>query len=267
MTLDILDNESRLVRHYSSKEKKIAEQPPEWPDLEKPKEVIPAEAGMNRFPWDLRYEPPVKIPNAFYGGIGPQGPLALPGTYQVKLTVGGQSQTQPLELRLDPRVKDVSMADLQKEFDLSMKIRDANNRLHVAVNQIRELRGDLETMRKWAGDSQQAQPVIAAAKQLDQKMSPVEEKLIQVKMKSSEGNLGFPSELNEALDSLSHSEDYADAAPTAQMYQVFDLLNRRLEAQLAKWQQIMAQDLPALNQLLHSHRMPALHAPSGSPGD
>jgi len=265
VTLDILDSHSQVVRHYSNKEKKIAEQPPEWPDQEKPLEVIPAEAGMNRFPWDLRYDAPVKIPDAFYAGIGPQGPLAVPGTYQVKLTVGGQSQTQPLELRPDPRAKDVTAADLQKEFDLSMKIHDANNRLHLAVNQIRELRGELDTLRKWAGDSPQAQPVVAAAKQLDQKMTPIEEELIQVKMKSSEGNLNVPNKLNEALDSLSHSEDSADSAPSAQMYQVFDLLNRRLDTQLAQWQEILSKDLPALNQLMHSQAMPSLQAPSGMP--
>jgi len=265
VTLDILDSQGRPVRHYSSKEKKIAEQPPEWPDQEKPKEVIPAEAGMNRFPWDLRYEPPVKIPGAFYSDIGPLGPLAVPGSYQVKLTADGQSRTQPLELRLDPRVTNVSAADLQKEFDLGMKIREANNRLHVAVNQIRQLRHELETLRQWAGDSQQAQPVIAAAKQFDQKMTPIEEDLIQVKMKSTEGNLGFPNKLNEALDSLSHAEDTADSAPTAQMYQVFDLLNRRLETQLAKWQEIVSKDLPALNQLMHAQGVPDLQAPTGMP--
>ncbi len=265
VTLDILDSQGKVVRHLSSKEKNIAEQPPEWPDQEKPKEVIPAEAGMNRFPWNLRYEPPVKIPNAFYSGNGPQGPLAVPGTYQVKLTADGQSQTQPLELRPDPRVTGVSAADLQKEFDLSMKIREANNRLHLAVNQIRELRSNLETLRKWAGDSPQAQPVVAAAKQLDQKMTPVEEELIQVKMKSTEGNLSFPNKLNEALDSLSHSEDATDSAPTAQMYQVFELINHRLEAQLAQWQEILNKDLPALNQLMHSQAMPSLQAPSGMP--
>jgi photosystem II stability/assembly factor-like uncharacterized protein len=161
VTLDILDSQGRLVRHYSSKEKKIAEQPPEWPDQEKPKEVIPAEAGMNRFPWDLRHEPPIKIPGAFYSDIGPRGPLALSGTYQVKLTADGQSRTQPLELRLDPRVTNVSAADLQKEFDLGMNIREANHRLHLAVNQIRQLRSELDTLRQWAGDSQQVQPVIA----------------------------------------------------------------------------------------------------------
>ncbi|MBZ5645876.1 MAG: glycosyl hydrolase [Acidobacteriia bacterium] len=267
VTLDILDAQGGLVRHYSSKEKKIAEQPPEWPDQEKPKEVIPAEAGLNRFAWDLRHEPPIKIPGAFYSGIGPQGPLALPGAYQVKLTIGGQTQTQPLELRMDPRVKNVSLDDLQKEFELGKKIRDANSRLHIAVNQIRQLRGELETLRKWAGTSQGAAPVIAAAEQLDKKMTPIEEQLIQVKMKSSEGNLRYPNMLNEQLDSLSHTADAADAAPTGQLYKVFDDLKRKLEAELAQWADIVQKDLPALNQLMRSQGVPALEAPSGNPAD
>jgi hypothetical protein len=58
VTLDILDAQGKLVRRLSSKEKKTFEQPPEWPDLEPPKTTIAAEAGMNRFPWDLRYESP-----------------------------------------------------------------------------------------------------------------------------------------------------------------------------------------------------------------
>jgi hypothetical protein len=84
-------------------------------------------------------------------------------------------------------------------------------------------------------------------------------------MKSSEGNLSFPNKLNEALDSLSHAEDGADSAPTAQMYQVFETLNRRLEEQLAKWQEILKKDLPALNELMHSQGMPSLQAPTGIP--
>jgi photosystem II stability/assembly factor-like uncharacterized protein len=267
VTLDILDQQGKVVRHYSSKEKKIGEQPPEWPDQEKPQEVIPAEAGMNRFPWDLRYDPPVKIPGAFYAGIGPQGPLAVPGTYQVRLTASGESQTQPLELRLDPRVTNVSAADLQKEFELSMKIRDANNRLHVAVNQIRQLRGELETLQKWAGDNQQAQAVVSAARHFDAKMAPIEEELIQVKMKSSEATLAFPGKLNEELDALSHTEDGADSAPTVQMYQVFEMLNRRLEEQLVRWQEVLNKDLPSLNQLMRANAVPALQAPNGIPSE
>jgi hypothetical protein len=267
VALDILDAQGKLVRHYSSVQKKMAEQPPEWPDQIKPAELIPANAGMNRFAWDLRYEPPVKIPGAFYSGNGPQGPLAVPGKYQVRVTANGQSQTQPLELRFDPRVKNVTEADLQKEFDLGMQIRESNNRLHIAVNQIRELRNQLDTLKKWAGNGDRGKAVVQAAEQLDKKMTPIEEELIQVQMKSSEGNLRYPNKLNEQFDSLMHTEDSSDAAPTQSTTAVYEMLNKQLEAQLAKWQQVLSTDLPALNQLMHSNNVPAIEAPKGIPGE
>ena len=63
VTLDIKDSQGRLIRSFSSQKKKTAfEQPPEWPEQLKPVELIPDEAGMNRFPWNLRYESPVETP-------------------------------------------------------------------------------------------------------------------------------------------------------------------------------------------------------------
>ena len=88
VALDILDSSGKVVRHLSSKEKKENEQPPEWPDRVERVKTIPANEGMNRFAWDLRYDDPIQIPGAFYSSTGPRGPLALPGDYQVKLTVG-----------------------------------------------------------------------------------------------------------------------------------------------------------------------------------
>ena len=265
VTLDILDAQGKLVRHLSSKEKKGFEQPPEWPDQEIPKETIPAEAGMNRYAWDLRYESPAKIPGAFYSGLGPLGPLALPGTYQAKLAAGSFTQTVPLELRMDPRLKNVTQADLQKEFELAMKIRDRNNELHTAVNQIRELGAELMTLKKWSGESAQAKQVIEAADALDKKMTPIEEILIQVKMKSSEGNLRYPNQLNEQFDSLSHTIEYADAAPTRPQYAVYDFLNGKLQEQLNALREVLDRDLPALNELMRKTGVPALTVPSGTP--
>jgi photosystem II stability/assembly factor-like uncharacterized protein len=264
VTIDILDAQGRTVRHLSSQAKKTYEQPPEWPDQVVPQPTIPAEAGMNRYGWDLRYEPPVKIPGAFYQGLGPQGPLAVPGGYQVKLTAGSFTQTVRLELRLDPRLKKVTAADLQKEFDLSMKLRDSNNALHTAVNQIRELRSDLETLKKWAGDSPQAKEVVAAADALDKKMTPIEERLIQVKMKSSEGNLKYPNELNQALAILTSTVEYADAAPTQPQNEVYEMLNTNLQAQLKALHEVFSHDLPALNELMHKTGVPELTVPSGT---
>src|SRR5207248_1768491 len=98
VTLDIIDAQGKLVRHLSSKEKKENEQPPEWPDRVEAPKTIPANEGMNRFAWDLRYNEPIQIPGAFYSTNGPRGSLALPGDYQMKLTANGKTQTATLHL-------------------------------------------------------------------------------------------------------------------------------------------------------------------------
>src|SRR5438045_7569560 len=103
VSLDIIDSSGKVVRHLSSKEKKEGEQPPEWPDRVERVKTIPANEGMNRFAWDLRYDDPIQIPGAFYSSTGPTGPLALPGDYQGKLNVGGKSKTAPLHLAIHSR--------------------------------------------------------------------------------------------------------------------------------------------------------------------
>src|SRR5262249_23417179 len=95
MTLEILDAEGGLVRKDSNIDKKTgADEPEEDPFAEKPAELLPAEAGMNRFAWDLRHDRPVKVPGgeAVFSDYKPKGPIVLPGKYQVRLTVAGKSQ-------------------------------------------------------------------------------------------------------------------------------------------------------------------------------
>ncbi|HWX53908.1 MAG TPA: glycosyl hydrolase [Verrucomicrobiae bacterium] len=260
--LEIFDSAGKLVRSLSSKAKKGEEQPPEWPDQVKEVTTIPADEGMNRYAWNLRWEPPVKIPGAFYTGNGPQGPLALPGKYTVKLTVGKQTQTQPLEIVLDPRVKNASAEDLQKQFDLGLQVREANTELHRAVNQIRELRAQLKLLnQRYDGDSR-LKPLLQQAEMLDKRMTPVEEELIQVNMKGSEANLAFPNKLNEEFDSFS-SAIQGDYAPTQQHYEVYKLLRGQLDQQMATWKQIMATDVQAFNDSVKNSNVPALYLPAG----
>ncbi len=260
--LEIFNSAGKLVRSLSSKEKKGAEQPPEWPDQVKEVTTIPAGEGMNRYAWNLRWEPPVKIPGAFYTGNGPQGPLALPGKYTVRLTVGTVSQTQPLEIMPDPRVKNVSMADLQKQFDLGMQVRDANTDLHRAINQIRELRAQLKMLTQRFENDPKLKPLIQNAEALDRKLAPVEEDLIQVNMKGSEANLAYPNKLNEEFDTFSASIQ-GDFIPTAQQYQVLKLLRGQLDQLLAAWKRILATDVQAFNESVKNNNIPTLYLPSG----
>src|SRR5713101_15911 len=257
--LEILDADGKLVRRFSSRQKKEAEQPPEWPDQIKEITTLPAAAGMNRYAWNLRWESPVKIPGAFYSGLGPRGPIALPGKYKVKLTVGGRSQTQTLEIVLDPRVKNVTPDDLQKQFELAMQVREANADLHRAVNQIREFRSGIKALRPRLENDPRLRLLLDQAETLDRKMIPVEEGLIQVNMKGSEANLAFPNMLNEQLDSFSASVQAGDGTPTQQQYEVFRMLRGRLDQQLASWKQILASDLPALNESIRKSDLPVLY--------
>jgi photosystem II stability/assembly factor-like uncharacterized protein len=264
ITLDIFDAQGKRVRHFSNREANKNEQPPEWPDLEVASDLLPAEAGLNRFAWDFRYDPPVQVPVAFYEGEPPRGPLSLPGTYQVKLTANGHTQTEPLEVVLDPRVKDqVATAGLQQQLDLALKTRQDIDTLHRAVNQIRALRSNLKTLEKWTAEGSPNNEVISASRALDDKMIKVEGELIQVKLGSSEDNLRYPNMLNEQFASLSDLIENFDQSPTAQQMQVYDDLHKQLEMQLAKWQEIQRTDLPALNELMRKGGVPSLTVGKG----
>jgi photosystem II stability/assembly factor-like uncharacterized protein len=264
ITIEISDAHGKRVRLLSNVKESNQEQPPEWPDMEKPAYLLPSDVGMNRFAWDFRSDSPVQIPNSFYEGLPPRGPLVVPGTYQVKLTVKGKSQSAPLNVTIDPRLQNqVTAADLQMETELAEKVKQDIDVLHRAVNQIRGLRVNLQTLEKWTAAGSPNSEVIAAAKALDQKMSPVEANLMQVKMKSSESNLRYPNMLNEQYATLNDLIQSVDQSPTAQEVLVYDDLHQRLSAQLATWQQIQATDVPALNELMRKNGVPALSVGSG----
>jgi len=263
VTLEILDSQAKVVRKYSSLEKKEPETPPEWPDLEPPKEKISAEAGMNRFAWNVRYEGPRRLPGEVSAEFRNRGPYALPGSYQVRLTTNGKSQTVPLEVKPDPRVN-VSLADLQKQFELSLKIRDRLSELHQTVNDIRVIRVQFRGLQSRLGEDARFKSILSASEALDKKMSPVEEQLLQVKIKSSEASLNYPVLIDEQLHHLAEGLDNADAAPTQQESAVFEQLSQQAAPLFAQWKQIMSTDLVALNEMMQKESVPAIYiAPGG----
>jgi hypothetical protein len=262
VTIQIFDPEGGLVRTLSSIEKKEFEQPPEWPEQFTEKKTIPASAGMQRCVWDLRYEDPVKVPGAFYTGTGPHGPLVLPGKYQVRLTAEGKTQTVTLEVLADSRVK-VAPGDLEKQFELSRDVCREIDRMHAAVNQIRGLESQLQPLRKRFGEDPKLKPLLAAAGDLEGKLTQVEDELIQVNMKASELNLAFPNMLNEQFDSFAASVESADAVPTAQQLEVFKMLSGRLDEQIQAYDGILAKDLPAFEELAKSYNITLLYVPKG----
>ena len=253
--LEVLDGQGNAVKTYSSAKKEEDTGPSEWPDVQHLSETLPAEAGLNRFAWNLRYENPVTVPGSFYEtDIPPKGPMALPGTYQVRLTVAGQSQTQPLELRQDPRLS-VSRADLEKQFDLERQLTRRLTSLHNTVNGIRDLRAQLNALAQRYKNVPAWQSVKPLADELLKKITAVEDKIIQSKMKSTEGDLRYPTMIDEQLIYLNWSVDASDAAPTDAQQQLFAELSAKLQEQLNLWDQILSRDLSGFNRAAEQQKL------------
>ena len=132
------------------------------------------------------------------------------------------------------------------------------SRLHQAVNEIRDLRSQIQTLHKRFGDDPKLKAAFTAADDLDHKMSEVEEKLIQVNMKGSEANLAFPDMLNERFETFSHTIEYGDTEPTQGQLNVSQMLSSQLEEQLKKWAQLKAEDVPKVSELIKQANLPAL---------
>ena len=256
--LELLDAQGKVLRTYSSEAKKKDDVPDEW-ERDEEAEHIPAEAALNRFAWNLRQEPPVKIPAAVYDEGKPVGPLVLPGAYQVRLSVAGKSYTAPFEVKLDPRVK-TSAEDLRKQFDLMLQMRNRQHEMNQAILAIRDLRAQLEALEKRLASNDSAKALVSASADLRKKIGAIEEELIQVRSKASEDELNYPTKLNSKLSYLQEAVDSADAAPTAAQAAVFAQFDQQLEAHLVRWRELLAKDVPALNDEMRKANIPLVAA-------
>jgi len=151
ITLEILDKTGKTVRKFSSAQTPQASRSSDTDatageeDEARPRNtpaVLEKSAGMHRFTWDLRYSGPWQSASR---PEGPNGPMAVPGPYTVRLTNGSWTGTQPLTVVEDPRVtKDgVTEADLQEQFEHNLRVRELVSDVNKAVTRLRAAQGSL----------------------------------------------------------------------------------------------------------------------------
>jgi photosystem II stability/assembly factor-like uncharacterized protein len=260
--LEILDSEGRVVRAFPeppieatkpkstvAKGDKQPEEKPQGEEEEGPKPIkVPHLAGMNSFVWDLRYAGALPIPHEPLWAASTAGPKALPGRYQVRLTVDGVSQTQPLEIAPDPRGITTAEA-LRRQFDLHEAINEEVTTVHRAVLDIVAARGRIASARAAAKGKPDEAKVDAAANALEAKLVPVEEALYQPRSHAGEDALNFPVKLDNQIAALGSYVGYGDDAPTEQEAKMFVELKGQADSQLATWEDIKAHDLAAFDRM------------------
>jgi chromosome segregation ATPase len=214
---------------------------------------------MNRFPWDLRYDSPAELPGAFYPGLPPRGPMVLPGKYTLRLEADGQVATAPMEVKLDPRVR-TTPAELAELVELQLSVRDRMSILHETVLVLRAARDQLSALSRRAAKESRFAPLLTRAAAASAALTEVERRLVAVDVKSTEGTLRFPVQLNEQLESLRESLEGADAAPVPALREVFASYDKALQAGLARFVQLRS-EIEAVNDEARKLELPAISLP------
>lgn len=166
----------------------------------------------------------------------------------MRLTVGGQSQTADLDLKLDPRVK-VSQSDLEAQFNLLMETRDELSRVYDAVNQIQDVRGQLSGLKRRLPENASAKNIVASADDLEKKLVAVRDGILNLDISANEDSLAYPPQLDAKLAFLAMDAGSADSAPTEAEQRQLERLKRQSGELLAKWEDLQRRDLAAFQKM------------------
>jgi len=235
VVLEIVDAADRIVRTFTSADS-VETIDPElnvptyWI---RPSQRVSTEAGTHRFVWDLHYAPPQVLGygypiSAIYGDTPrhPLGPAVLPGLYTVKLIANEHTYTQPLIVKMDPRVQ-ITAAGLKLQHDIGVRMNEAISRDFAALSQVRTRRAALRAQREGAKAGGIADSLAA----LDRLLVAIES-----------GARGSTTEnlvrLNDELAGILSTVEGADAEPTTQVVAAASDLERALAAVLARWAEV-----------------------------
>lgn len=270
--LEVFDAAGKLVRAYSSAGAASLGYKVNVPDYWlAPAPVLPKDAGLHRFVWDLRYPDPDQLLYTYYGihvdyfeytladhaiphntpWHEPQGPMVVPGQYEVRLTVGGATYKQPITVKLDPRL-DVSTPELQRQLDLAQKVAASMAATYEGYNQVAKLHADLAARIATLTEGGKSPETLAAAKALDLKVQGLTD---------SAGPPAGLGPMNRDLTRLMIAVDQADTAPASSVVESFGGMCQDSRSALARWNDLRIKDVPELNEMLARQSLAALTVP------
>jgi len=262
--LEIYDENEKLVRSFSSAE--VPKEPEETPYVAEywlaHPEPPSKKPGMYRFAWNLRYadpramhpQSPYNYPIAAIVGatpLPPQGPLVLPGKYEVRLKVGGQVLRQALEVKMDPRVP-AARNELESSLELQLKISALLGKNFDGYQQAKQLRSRLAELMKRPKED----PVAVAASTLDAKVAGLQGGEATPILEAPK-TTSFMA-VNDTLTALMALVDGADFAPSEESFAAYRRICKGENEALAAWQDLKNKDVAALNTLLGKSSLPAL---------
>ncbi len=241
----------------------------EGPGRRQPPPRVPNKAGINAFPWNMRYPDASTFDGLIMWAAGTQGPMVPPGRYTVRMIVDGAPVgSESFALKKDPRTT-TTAADLAAQFAFLMQVRDRTSQANDAVKTIRYVHAQLADREKKLTGSALTQ-FRALAEALRTELGSVEDSVYQTKNRSSQDPLNYPIRLNNKIAALAGVAGSTEARPTDQTVAVFKDLSAQLDVQLARMKKALDTSLPPINNVLKSAGQPeivprAVELPSTKP--
>jgi photosystem II stability/assembly factor-like uncharacterized protein len=281
ITIEILDAKGAPVAKLTSEEEKdqIPEDDPDGPMEKKEKKPLPAEIGVNRAVWDLRYKGATIIKKAKVDAGDPEdGPLVNPGEFTAILTVEAKKLTTKVLVLPDPRTS-INLggasrlpAELEKglkeQLDLALKIRDDIARLSETVNRIRSLKKQLAERDELLKEDPKADALLKDSKLFIDKLDALEIKLHNPKAEvtydilAQKGGAQLYSQLAQLFDFIKDG----DGAPTQGLRDEYAEQNKALRKYMDEFQNLVKGDLAKLNEAAKKLDAPTVIVPAEKDG-
>ncbi|MDX2072378.1 MAG: glycosyl hydrolase [Haliscomenobacter sp.] len=233
--IDILESDGDTIRTFSTKAKDKLNQ-------------ITVKAGGGRFVWDMRYPGYKTFPGMVFYGSPNLGPKAVPGKYQVRLTVNGKSQTQEFEILKDPRLN-TSAEDFQAQFDFLMKVRNKVTEANEGIINLRKIKEDLGYLKNKLGSDEKNKDMMDAIKKFEEELNTIENNIHQTKNQSVQDPLNYGIKLNNRLAHLMVEQAQGDFRPTKQGEEVRGKLSKMVDEELSKLKTTIDNNLYKINQM------------------
>ncbi|MGE0589222.1 MAG: glycosyl hydrolase [Cyclobacteriaceae bacterium] len=253
LTLQILDAGGKVIRSYTNKKDESFKPYPGGPPAP---QVIPSEAGVNRFAWNFRVENIKDVPNAYvYGNY--QGHQVAPGKYKARLTYKGESSETDLEIISDPRVSATSAEwTMQQKFlsDVEATIED----IHTSIISMRKVRTQIESYNEMLKNNEGMKSVVDAGKALIKKMTDWEANVIETRQKNGQDVINWPSKLNTEFFQLLGVADVHEPALTKGVMERRSDVDKQWATYKSDLQTIMNTDVAAYNQMFREKNIPAI---------
>ena len=216
--------------------------------------TMPVNVGFNRLMWDLRTNPIPSFPGMILWGAGTAGPAVPPGTYTARLIADGATMTAPVVVKRNPRLPEVTDADLRAQFTFGKKVRDKASEANDAIIAIRRVKAQVEDRLKKSDDA----ALKTTSATLKTNASTVEENVYQVRNQSGQDPLNFPIKVNNRLANLLSMSERGDGPPGTYMPEIFDILAKEMNTYSAHLSDVWKKDLAAVNKELARLKLPTI---------